>query len=131
MTPDDTGEHGDDRPAGDAPEYGAAHENGDAATGEMICNERSTEEGLLVAICDDDVLGESFEEGELSLTVTEEFYGTDAVAEESALASLRRATVANLVGERTVAMAIEAGIVEEQNVLDIDGTPHAQVLSVR
>ncbi|AGN01595.1 hypothetical protein L593_08250 [Salinarchaeum sp. Harcht-Bsk1] len=97
----------------------------------MICNERSTKEGLLVAICDDDVLGESFEEGEISLTVTEEFYGDEAVPAEAALASLRRATVANLVGERAVGMAIEAGIVEEQNVLEVGGTRHAQVLSVR
>ncbi|WP_248517434.1 DUF424 domain-containing protein [Salinarchaeum laminariae] len=97
----------------------------------MICNERTTEEGLLVAICDDDVLGESFEEGEISITVSEEFYGGETVDEESALASLRRATVANLVGERAVGMAIEAGIVEEANVLDVDGTRHAQVLSLR
>jgi len=97
----------------------------------MICNERSTDEGLLVAICDDDVLGESFEDGEISLTVTEEFYGAESVDDEAALASLRRATVANLVGERAVSMAIEAGIVEEENVLDVGGTRHAQVLSMR
>jgi hypothetical protein len=106
--------------------------NGDApeATG-LVLTERRTDEGLLVAICDDDVLGESFEEGEISLTVTEEFYGGDLVDDDAALASLRRAAVANLVGERTVGLAIEAGIVEEANVLDVDGTRHAQVLSLR
>ncbi len=94
----------------------------------MILNERSTEEGLLVAVCDSDVLGETFEEGEISLTVNEEFYGGEEVEERDAANSLARANVANLVGERAVALAIEHGHVNEANVLDIDGTPHAQFL---
>jgi len=97
----------------------------------MILRERSTEEGLLVAVCDSDVLGESFEDGDVSLTVTEEFYGGEEVEEAAVVASLRRATVANLVGERTVALAIEHGFVEEGNVLEIGRTRHAQVLSLR
>lgn len=97
----------------------------------MILTERSTDEGLLVAVCDSDVLGESFEDGDVSITVTEAFYGGDEVEEAAVVASLERATVANLVGERTVALAIEHGFVEEPNVLDIGRTRHAQVLSLR
>ena len=43
----------------------------------MLLRERSTQEGPLVSVCDADVLGDSFENGEVSLTVTEEFYGGD------------------------------------------------------
>jgi len=97
----------------------------------MILRERSTDEGLLVAVCDDDVLGESFEGEDVSLTVTEEFYGGEEVDDEAVVASLQRASVANIVGEQAVALAIEHGFVDEANVLDVGGTRHAQVLSLR
>ena len=98
------------------------------STDAMIVSERDTEEGLLVTVCDADVLGETFEDGELSLTVTEEFYGGDEVDEGAVVDSLARATIANIVGTRAVGVAIEAGIVDEANVLEIGATRHAQLL---
>ena len=94
----------------------------------MILNERQTDEGLLVAVCDDDVLGETFEDGRISLHVSEEFYGGEEVDEQAIADSLARASVANLVGEQTVALAVEEGFVDEENVLDVDSTRHAQFL---
>lgn len=94
----------------------------------MILTERETPKGLLVSVCDRDVLGETFENGELSLTVTEEFYGGEEADEERVATTLARASVGNLVGERSVSLAVERGHVEEANVLEIDGTVHAQFL---
>jgi hypothetical protein len=94
----------------------------------MILTERDTDEGLLVAVCDDDVLGETFEDGEVSLTVTEEFYGGDEADEETVLNSLARASVANIVGTESVALAVREGFVEEANVLEVGTTRHAQFL---
>lgn len=96
----------------------------------MIVNERETEEGLLVAICDQDVLGETFEDGNLSLTVSEEFYGGEVVDEDHVVDSLSRANVANIVGTRAVEIAVDAGFVDEANVLEVDTTRHAQLLQV-
>lgn len=97
----------------------------------MIVNERRTPEGLLVAVCDPEVLGETFEEGEITLTVTEEFYGGETVEESAVVDSLARATVANIVGTRAVELAIEAGFIEEANVLEVDSTRHAQLLRMQ
>ncbi|MCT9094979.1 DUF424 domain-containing protein [Haloarchaeobius sp. HME9146] len=94
----------------------------------MIVNERQTEEGLFVSVCDPDVMGETFEEGPVSLTVSEEFYGGEHREEDEVLDSLRRATVANIVGKRSVDVAVEAGFIDEDAVLDIEGTLHAQLL---
>ena len=94
----------------------------------MILCERETEEGLLVAVCDDDVLGETFEDGAVSLTVNEAFYGGEQADETEVVDSLSRADVANLVGTETVALAIEEGFVDEENVLELDATRHAQFL---
>lgn len=94
----------------------------------MLLRERSTEEGLLVSVCDADALGETYENGQVSLTVEEEFYDGEEATAEEVVASLSRAAVANLVGREAVAVAIEHGFVEETNVLDLEETLHAQYL---
>jgi hypothetical protein len=95
---------------------------------EMLLCERSTQEGLLVSVCDADVLGETFEKGELSLTVEPDFYDGEKATPEEVVSSLANAAVANLVGIEAVGTAIEAGFIEEANVLEFEGTRHAQYL---
>ncbi|WP_144904835.1 DUF424 domain-containing protein [Halobellus captivus] len=97
----------------------------------MLLRERQTGEGLLVSVCDPECLGETYVEGEIELDVTEAFYGGEEAEEVDADAvvdSLTRASVANLVGERSVSVAVDAGIVDEERVLSVDGTLHAQLL---
>ena len=94
----------------------------------MLLKERETQEGLLVAVCDPDLLGETFEDGPVSLTVTEEFYGSEEADEETVLESLARCSVANIVGTEAVALAVEHGFVEADNVLEVEETRHAQLL---
>ena len=94
----------------------------------MILTERQTDRGLLVAACDPDVLGETFENGDVEFTVNEEFYGGEEASEDAVRESLTRANIANLVGDDVVTLAIEAGFVEEANVLELDGTVHAQFM---
>ena len=99
---------------------------------DLVLTERRTDEGLLVSVCDEDVIGETFENGEVTLTVEEAFYrgeGAEAgVAEERVVESLSACVTANLVGTRTVELAIEHGFVDEANVLDLEGTRHAQLV---
>jgi hypothetical protein len=95
---------------------------------DLLLNERETGKGRLVSVCDADVLGEEFENDKVSLTVNPEFYDGETADEETVLASLARCSVANLVGSRAVGLAVEHGLVEEENVLEFDGTRHAQLL---
>ncbi len=97
----------------------------------LLLRERKTPEGLLVAVCDSDCLGETYVDGEVSLNVTESFYGgseADKVDAETVIKRLKRASVANIVGKHAVAIAVEAGIVEKDRVLQIDETLHAQLV---
>jgi hypothetical protein len=94
----------------------------------MLLAERDTPEGLLVSVCDEDVLGETFENGAVSLTVDPEFYDGDAADADAVTDALARCSVANLVGTESVQVAVDAGFVAEGNVLEVDGTRHAQYL---
>lgn len=97
----------------------------------MLLRERETPKGLLVSLCDRDCLGETYAEGPVTLEVTESFYGgpeAEEVDEAAAIDGLRRASVANIVGETAVTMAIDAGLVDEDRVLEVEDTLHAQLL---
>jgi hypothetical protein len=118
---DTTGRTVDDTTEKDTP-------GGDENGGGFLLTERNTEKGLLVAVCDAEVLGDTFENGDVSLTVNEAFYGGDRAGEESVITSLRGAQVANVVGERAVAVAVEAGIIDADTVLEVGATRHAQLV---
>ncbi|GAA0725214.1 hypothetical protein J2744_000880 [Halorubrum trapanicum] len=97
----------------------------------MLLRERETAEGRLVSVCDPDCLGETYEDGPVTLTVSEEFYGGDDAVEataEEVIAGLQRAQVANIVGTESVGVAVEAGLVDEETVLEFEETRHAQLL---
>lgn len=97
----------------------------------MLLRERDTDEGLLVSVCDPDCLGETYENGAASLTVDEEFYGGPDAQEatpEEVVNGLQRAQVANIVGAEAVDVAVDAGLVDEEAVLDFGETRHAQLL---
>lgn len=95
---------------------------------ELLLNERETAKGRLVSVCDADVLGESFENGDVSLTVEPAFYDGPTAEPQAVLDSLVDCDVANLVGTRAVGLAVDQGLVEEENVLEFDDTRHAQLL---
>ncbi|AZQ15764.1 DUF424 domain-containing protein [Halorubrum sp. PV6] len=97
----------------------------------MLLRERDTAEGRLVSVCDADCLGETYDNGRATITVSEEFYGGEEAVEataEEVVAGLGRAQVANIVGTEAVGVAVEAGLVDEEAVLEFDETRHAQLL---
>ena len=87
-------------------------------------------EEIIVAICDKNLLGKTFEEEELILEVKEEFYMGKTIDRREASELLAQATIANLVGEGIVSLAIELGIIDRENVLRIENIPHAQMATL-
>lgn len=82
---------------------------------------------VLVAVSDAALVGKEFREGNLRLQVPEAFYGTDGADATEVLRELSMCTIANLVGVDIVTLAIQHGLVHPDNVLDIQGVPHAQM----
>ena len=82
----------------------------------------------LVAACDTELLDTSHREGKFKLDVPASFYDGLRVDADSLGAYLRGATVANLVGKRSVDVAVSLGLVDPGNVPVVSGVPHAQFL---
>ena len=82
----------------------------------------------IIAICDEEILGKRFEEGEMQIHVTENFYKGELVSLEEGLRALKRATIANIVGERIVAGALKAKIIHKHGIIRIQNIPHSQLV---
>ncbi|MHA1577868.1 MAG: DUF424 domain-containing protein [Candidatus Thorarchaeota archaeon] len=87
---------------------------------------RQTHEHVMVTICDAKLLGKTLKDGKITFNVSEDFYGGDLVDVETCLKFLKKATIANMIGNVTVEAAKNAGLVHETAVLYIDGNAHAQ-----
>ncbi len=81
---------------------------------------------VLVAACDQEIIGMKFREGELIVWAKESFYKGDLVTRGELVQLLRSCTIANLVGEEAVSAGLEAGILDEENIIEVQGVPHAQ-----
>lgn len=84
---------------------------------------------VLVAVSDASLVGREFRQGNMRLLITEAFYGSDSAHAVDVVRELSICTIANLVGVDTVTLAIQHGFVDPDNVLDIDGVPHAQMVT--
>ena len=81
---------------------------------------------VLLAACDAELVGKTLHFGDVDFVVSKEFYADVLGDEEMLKRHLELATVGNLVGKIAVKCAIEAGLVDEENVIMLDGIPHAQ-----
>ncbi|AEH60459.1 Protein of unknown function DUF424 [Methanosalsum zhilinae DSM 4017] len=85
---------------------------------------------VLVAACDEELLGMKLKYGTADVEINEEFYGGEIVSEKEIISALESATTANLFGERAVTCGIKCGAIDPKCVINIDGYPHAQLFRI-
>lgn len=86
----------------------------------------------ILAVCDDDLLGKRFEEGNKVLDVRENFFKGEKMGENELLKLMRDLVKSdvtfNIIGEKSVQIALKAGIISQEGVKKIKGIPYALVL---
>jgi hypothetical protein len=97
---------------------------------EAYTNLRKCGEYVLLAACDEELLGTILRDGKLVFKVKEEFYKGPKMPVEDAVELIKESTVVNMVGPNIVKKAIEEGLVHPEAVLDICGVPHAQIVKI-
>lgn len=83
----------------------------------------------VIAICDEEILGQTFRGEKAKITVTD-FYRGDLVEEEFVRINIGVFTILNIVGNRIVDLAIREGIVSAESVMDIGGVKHVQAVKM-
>lgn len=84
----------------------------------------------VLAACDEEIIGQTFLGDGSRIHVSEVFYKGELVSEETFAERMKSAAVMNLVGEKTVSIAIREGNVSEDCVMEIGGVKHAQVVKI-
>jgi uncharacterized protein len=85
---------------------------------------------MILAVSDSDILGKRFEEGELVLEASKDFYHEEQCSEHRLRELVHEATMVNAVGEKVVRILIEEKLIDKGNVLRIGGVPHAQAVRI-
>ncbi|RLF10190.1 MAG: DUF424 domain-containing protein [Thermoprotei archaeon] len=85
---------------------------------------------VLVAICDADLLGKEIKHGDVTIRITERFYGGFLTDIEEALRLMEEATSANLIGTKIVEAAVKRGFIHREAVVEIASIPHAMMVKV-
>lgn len=87
---------------------------------------------IVVAICDSELVGKYFEEGMFQLDVKESFYKGQEAEEEEMARIIKRMSVEdstfNIVGEKSISLAIDLGLIPEEGIKRIQNIPFAMVL---
>ena len=98
----------------------------------MYINVISSSVRDVVAICDDELLGKVFEEGKVQLNVKENFYAGEKKTREEVLKLVdfykKEDATFNVVGEESVGVLIECGVLKEGGFGEVDGVKFGLVL---
>jgi len=98
---------------------------------EAYINLRKRGRQVLLAVCDADLLGKTFQGSDMVFEVREDFYKGFKTSVEEAMDLIEKSTIVNLVGCNTVRKAIEMGYVHPEAVVEICGVLHAQIVKIR
>jgi len=83
---------------------------------------------ILVAICDEEILGKEFREGDIVLSVPPSFYKGEKVDLRQAIELIRIADIAVITGKRIVTELIREGLASPLSVLKVGDQLHMQII---
>lgn len=85
---------------------------------------------MVLAACDEELFGKHLASEDMTLDLGSEFYNGDRVTDDEFRGMLAQATSANLMGPRTVELAIQMEMVHPDAVMDVCGVRHAMFFTV-
>ena len=99
---------------------------------EFWCRVFQIRQDTVVAICDKELLDKvlNFKQKKVKVRVSKTFYGGVQISERIVVKLLSKATIANLIGKKIVAIAKKNGFITKENVILIDEVPHAQFVKI-
>ena len=77
----------------------------------------------MLNICDADLLGRTLNKGNLTLKISEKYYGEKVVEKEEAESLLKESSSINMVGKEIISLSTDIGVGSQEGVKEIDGIP--------
>jgi len=77
----------------------------------------------MLNICDAELLGKKIIEGDLTMHISENYYGERFVEKDEAKSLLNNSSIINMAGKKTISLALELGIGTENAVKIVSDVP--------
>jgi len=84
----------------------------------------------VLALCDKELLGKKYEEVDLQLDLTSNFYKGKEMTKDKVREILPDFRIINAVGQRSVNLLIEFNLVDTNRILYIQDIPHAECINL-
>jgi hypothetical protein len=78
---------------------------------------------IMLNICDADLLGKKITQDDLTMHISEIYYGERFVDEDEAESLLKTSSIINMAGAETVFLSIKLGVGSENGVKKVSGVP--------
>lgn len=88
-------------------------------------------EDVVLAISDVSMVGKTFEQEDLQLDVSREFYSQHICDKKEVIKLIESATIINAVGKEIISILLQEKLIEEDGILRVCGVPHAQIICIR
>ena len=88
---------------------------------------RSRDTGDVVAVCDRELLNTKVHHEKITIIISDSFYGNTPATEDEVKTALKNAGNINIIGERSVRVAIDMGLITKSECMMIGKVPHAQI----
>ena len=85
---------------------------------------------IMLNICDAELLGKKIVQDDLTMNISESYYGERFVDQEEAESLLQNASVINMVGKETVSLSVKIGVGSENGIKIISGVPFLIVFNM-
>lgn len=97
----------------------------------MYCKVHRAQDGTeVVALCDKELIDTTVMHGDVPIMISRAFYGSIERTPGEIGAILARADNINIIGERSVQLALSLGIVDKEACVLLGTVPHAQVVRI-
>lgn len=85
---------------------------------------------IVVGVCDSDLVGKKFVEGEKALNISEFFFKGEIYDKEKAADVINSAYSLNIVGKKAIEICLDLGIVSKENIFTISNVPYALIFEI-
>ncbi|MCX8168341.1 MAG: DUF424 family protein [Ignisphaera sp.] len=82
----------------------------------------------MVAVCDEEILGKVFREGDIVLNISSAFYEGKRVGIEEVIEVISTADMVIVSGKRIVNELARRGLAPKEYALEVDGQLHLQII---
>jgi len=93
----------------------------------MIGKMHDVDGNKIFASCDKNLVGKTITSGDLEITFSSSFYGTEVLLKEEILKNIEECDSANIFGKKICDLLLSEKIIIEESIIYIDKIPHIQI----